>query len=318
MSAATARRGAGPGGSLLAILFCSLIAAISVHPGWSYLLFPELAALSSAVLNDPLGAWARRPGQLILLPTLTAVTGLWISLHGPAGGAGVLLAVLGARLLLLLFRSALAPALSAAALPVLLGIHSWAYPLQIGLGLLGLGALLQWRRRRLGPAPPQDTADGPPRPQLRGLLLWGLYLAAMLVLGELCGLPTLLLPPLIVISHEALVAPRPCSWRQRSWVVPLSCGCSAVIGVLAARLCGGHPGLATALSMVCGLALLRALRLQLPPVFAMGVLPLLLPSPGIRFVLEALIGATCLAGLVRLLPGPPPAAPQGIANRQGD
>lgn len=291
--------GTGPRGGLLALLFCTAIAAFSSLPGWSYLLFPELAALSSSVFEDPWGPWARRPWMLILLPTLAAVAGLWISLQSRAGGAAVLLAVLVAKLLLVLFRSPLVPALSAAVLPVLLGVRSWAYPVQIAIGLVSLTALLWWMRRgQVGPGAGALPAPGPP--PWRGMVVWSAYLGVLLLAGPLfsglhSGLTTLLLPPLIVISHEALVSPSHSSWRQRPWLLPPVCGAAALIGVLAARLFSLQPALATVLILLaCRLLLLR-LHLRLPPIYALGMLPLLLPRPGSAFVLAALIGSGSLA-----------------------
>ncbi|MFM7312999.1 MAG: hypothetical protein ACKO0M_07510, partial [Cyanobium sp.] len=130
------------GAPVLALLFCSVLAGLSARPGWSFLLFPELAAIATTVLEDPWGSWGRQPWALVLLPALAAVAGLWISLHVSSMVPAVLVAVLVARLLLLLFRSPLAPTISAAALPVILRIHSWSYPLQITLGLVAFTALL--------------------------------------------------------------------------------------------------------------------------------------------------------------------------------
>jgi hypothetical protein len=296
--------------SLLAIAFCSLVAALSARPGWSYLLFPELAALSTTVLQDPWGVWGRRPWQLVLLPALAGVAGLWISLHVSPTGVAVLLAVLAAKLLLLLVRSPLAPALSAAALPVILGLRSWAYPLQISLGLAAFTALLLLvRRARPQAAPP--LAPSPPGHQRSGMLRWLAYLLPLLLIERLSGLHTLLLPPLIVISHEGLIDPAHCPWRGRSgWLLPLAFGTAAAIGLLSAHWLGHAPALATALSMSLCLLLLRRLHLHLPPVYAMAVLPQLLDDPGPRVLVGVILGASLLALLEwRCDGGAPPSSP---------
>ena len=134
-------------GQLQALLFCTLVAAFSQIPGWGFLLFPELAALSSNVLRDPAGPWASRPWQLIALPVLTGCLGVLITRHIADPSVAVLLAVAAAKLVLWLARSPLVPAISAAALPVILQIHSWAYPAQIGIGLVALAGLLRlWQQ----------------------------------------------------------------------------------------------------------------------------------------------------------------------------
>ena len=288
----------------LAIGFCSGVAALSSHPGWSYLLFPELAALSTTVFQDPWGVWARRPWHLVLLPGLAAVAGLWISLHVHPVSLAVLLAVLAARLLLLVFRSPLVPALSAAALPVILELRSWAYPLQISFALAAFTGLLLLLRRRCPPPPPAPAAP-PGAPDWSGMGRWLAYLVVMLLAERLSGLHTLLLPPLIVISHEVLATPARSAWCRRGWLLPLSFTAAAAIGLAFARGFPQAPALATALGMAGSLLLLRRLRLHLPPVYAMAVLPQLLSQPGLRVLLGVLLGATALALQLRWRPGSP-------------
>ena len=298
-------------GQLQALLFCTLIAAFSQIPGWGFLLFPELAALSSNVLRDPSGPWASRPWQLIALPVLTGCLGVLITRHIADPGVAVLLAVAAAKLVLWLARSPLVPAISAAALPVILQIHSWAYPAQIGIGLVALAGLLRlWQQGR--GAPVECTAASSARPVdmvvMTGaggwspVLRWFALLALLLLIERSTGLRYLLVPPLIVMAHEALVTPSHCDWAGRGWILPLVCGGAALAGVLAARLLLPWPALAAAISLAVCLLLLDRFRLRLPPLLALGLLPLVLPAPDLRLVPAVMLGASLLV-LSRRLPG---------------
>jgi CBS-domain-containing membrane protein len=294
-------------GQLQALVFCTWIAAGSQLPGWGYLLFPELAALSSAVLRDPTGPWASRPWQLIVLPVVTGCLGVLLARQMADPALALLLAVAAARLVLQLARSPLLPALSAAALPVILQIHSWVYPAQIGLALAALAGLLrlspQERDVRLAP-----SAEG----TWASLLRWLAFLVLLLLIERCTGLHNVLVPPLIVMAHEALVSSARCAWAGRGWILPLACGGAALAGVLAAQWLPS-PALATALSLAVCLLLQERLRLRLPPLLALGLLPLVLPAPDLRLVPAVMLGALLLV-LSQRLPGsaartpPPPAA----------
>lgn len=279
---------------VLAVGTCSLIALLSTLPGWGYLLFPELGPLAVVVFARPMGAWAGQGWRLVAVPTAAAVIGLWISIHIPQHGLALLLAVATTQLVLSLLRSPLAPALSAAALPVVLGLRSWAYPLQIGLGLVLLAALLAVVRRRRSAMPP-GTESRSAAVCRRWLIPWFGYLLLMTVLVQASGWRVLLLPPLIVISHERFADPVRCPWLGRAWLLPLACGLSGAIGVASASLPAAHAGLAVAISMLLNLGLMRALNLWLPPLLAMGLLPLLMPHADWRYVAGVLIAATLLS-----------------------
>ena len=303
-----------------ALLFCVLIAACSQIPGWSFLLFPELAALSTTVLREPAGPWASRPGQLIVLPVVTGCCGVWITRSIADPGVAVLVAVAAAALVLRLARSALVPAISAAALPAILQIRSWAYPAQIGIGLVALVGVLRLLRRGRD----RSVADSPagliwsdvqpaktPLGRWSDLLRWFMLLVLLHLIARITGLRDLLVPPLIVMAYEALVAPSHCDWVGRAWILPLVCGVAALAGVLAAWLLP-WPALAAALSLTLCLVLLNRCRLRLPPLLALGLLPLVMPAPDLRLV-PAVMLAAVLVVLSRRLPGsaermPPPQA----------
>lgn len=281
---------------MLAVGYCSLLGGLSTQPGWGFLLFPELGPLAVTVLSRPYGRWASSPWRLVGVPTAAAMCGLWIRNHVAIESLALLLAVLATRLLLSLLRSSLAPALSAAALPVILGIHSWAYPVQIAIGLIGLSAVLAVLRRRQGEQGDQGSeveADGKAEPGWKRS--WWIYLALMVGLVQLTGWRALLLPPLIVISHERFSEPGHCPWLGRAWQLPLACGLAGGVGVLAAQLLKPHIALGMGVSLGLNLLLMQRLRMWLPPLLAAGLLPFLIPDADGRYILGITVSAAVLA-----------------------
>ncbi|MFM7314039.1 MAG: hypothetical protein ACKO0M_12880, partial [Cyanobium sp.] len=151
--------------------------------------------------------------------------------------------------------------------------------------------LLLLRRRPPDPLLPPE----PFCPHWSGMLRWFAFLVPLLLLQHLIGVHTLLLPPLIVISHELLVTPGHAPWRSRSWpLLPVAFGSSAAIGLVAAHGFPHAPGLGTAAAMFGSLLLLRRLDQPLPPVHAMAVLPQLLPQAGPAMVVGVLVGSVFL------------------------
>ena len=132
----------------LSLVYITLIAVFARAPGLSFLLFPELAALSHDVLARPWGKWARQPWRLIATPTLTAIAGTVITRSLPYHVLTVLLIVSISVIVIAILKSNIAPAISAGVLPLVLGTRSWLYPLSIFLGLVALAALSVWWRKR--------------------------------------------------------------------------------------------------------------------------------------------------------------------------
>jgi hypothetical protein len=122
---------------LAEVLVVSYMGAIGLAAhltGIYLLLFPELAVLSHDVMTRPQGKWASQPGRIVLTPTLTAAAGLFITRHTSYGTISISLIVLASLVIIKLLGSAIGPALSAGALPMVLDERSWMYPAAILLG----------------------------------------------------------------------------------------------------------------------------------------------------------------------------------------
>ncbi len=292
-------------GELLSTLYIGLIALLAQGSGLTYLLFPELGALSHDVFKRPDGLWARAPGLLVLTTVLTALSGTLITRHLAYGVPAVLLDVGCSALVIAVLRSPFAPALSAGLMPLVLGIDSWLYPVAIlfGTGILAVATLL-WRR--VGWTSPEPAAHDPDDDVVERAPLeygWIPYFVAFLilaiVLGERLGLRFVLFPPLTVIAFETFAHPTHCPWAHRPVALLVACTLTAAIGVVCVRLIGEGP-LAAMLSILAGAVLLRRLAVYVPPALAVGLLPFVIAQPDWRFPLAALLGTALQIGMFAL------------------
>jgi hypothetical protein len=267
------------------VLFIACIAEIAHVSGLSYVLFPELGALSHDTLKRPHGTWARAPLMLVLTPLLAGVVGTLVTRSMAFGLVSVLLVVGASILIIRLLRSPIAPALSAGLLPLVLGDASWWYPpsLLVGLGLLA-GVSQIWRRivpRSPDAVSTRDLADDRTE-KAPGDYGWApfflLFIAAMSLLAVATGLRFLLFPPLVVIAFEMFAHPSVCPWARRPLALSAACTTAAVAGVLLVGLLGVGP-LAAACSLAVGIGVLKALDLHAPPALAVGLLPLIVAKP---------------------------------------
>ena len=270
--------------------------------GWHYLFFPELAALSYDVLTRPWGKWANQPGRLIVTPVLAAAVGTVITRILPYGVLAIVLVVALCMLLLALLKSNIAPAISAGVLPLVLGIKSWLYPASIALSLVALvGILLPWQKRcrrtyqGIGEASATNLEDVlETRPSgNRCVPPFLLFLTVMAFCATASGLRLILFPPLIVIAYEMFAHPTTCPWAGKPLALPAACVLSSTVGWIAVTLFGSG-GIAAAGAMVFGVIALRFLKLHMPPALAVGLLPLVIHSPGIEYPVSVAIGTAAL------------------------
>lgn len=282
----------------MALLYIAVAARCN---GWHYLLFPGLAALAYDSLTRPFGKWANQPGRLIVTPAAGAAIGVSVTRLFPFGVLAILLIVISCSLLLWLLKSNIAPSIAAGVLPLFLGIKSWLYPASVTLSLVAfVMILLPWQRhcRRKYPEPDvptgnvDDVLESPPTGNA-----WILPFFAFLTMMALCatmgGLRLILFPPLIVIAYEMFAHPTTCPWAGKSLALPGVCVLNAIVGWGAVSLFGSG-AIAAACAMAFGIAALRLLRLRMPPALAVGLLPLVIDSPSIKFPISVAIGAGAL------------------------
>jgi hypothetical protein len=285
----------------VATLFVAGITETALITGLFCILFPEMGALAQDVFTRPGGTWSNAPFHLVLTPSIAASFGILVAQHSPYGYLSVLVAVGGAVAVLNLLRSPVTPAISAALLPVVFREHSWWYPLAVLLGAASLALLSAvWKRIpgvARGDLPAsrngrQESRSGY-RPDWAGLMALSVFLLLSVLFVKLTGSRLLLFPPLAVIAFEVFTRRKTCSWADRIVLVPVACFLTASGGLCACKL-WGVTVIGTAASMAWGLAVVRILRIHLPPAIAVALIPLLVTNPTIKFPLSVAAGTLLL------------------------
>lgn len=290
-------------GELTALAYIGSVSEAAILTGISYLLFPELAALSYDVFTRPAGTWARAPFLLVVTPLLTAVIGLLIEQHLGYGAGSVLLSILLALLVIKLLHSPIAPAIPAGLLPIVLEEKSWLYPAAIlfGTSLLVL-CLYIYKKVFSELIPPRkdpanlidDIVEQPPA-QYAWLPFFIVFLLADVYLAKLTGLRFIMFPPLIVIAFEMFAHSDVCPWAAKPVLLVIACVLTATVGVGAVMALGNHP-VSVMLSMTVAMLIIRSFRLHAPPAVAVGLLPFVIDQPDFRFPLAVFAGTLLLVG----------------------
>lgn len=288
-----------------ALVLIYIVAAARCH-GWHYFFFPGLAALSHDVLTRPWGKWAAQPLRLIVTPVLGAAVGTLITRVLPYGVLAVLLVVTSCLLLLALLQSNIAPALAAGVLPLYLEVKSWLYPASIALSLFVLVAILvvwqRYCRRKYGQQVPDANPDDVLETLPSGhtwLLPFFAFVAAMASCAAAWDLRLMLFPPLIVMAYEMFAHPTMCPWAGKPLALPVACLLTATTGWVAVRLFGSG-GVAAGCGLASGVIALWLLRLRMPPALAIGLLPLVIGPPSMKYPISVAIGAVTLTIMYQL------------------
>jgi hypothetical protein len=250
--------------------------AIAFALGTHAIIFPEGAAIAMGVWSLALPGWSRSRRHVAGLPPLCALLGVvLVRLELPLP----LAAILGAAIALLVLQacdSRLAPAMSAAVLPIVFDVDELSYPLAVLVICVVVAAAMPWLSRRRGPpAAPGDATGRYPW----GVVAGGLTAIAAWVLlgGELLALPVAALAPPLFVSALEWLGQRACTLRRglRRWALLVG---AALAGGLATELIA-TPWLAGAVAVLATLAHMWLLATPHPPALAIALIPQLLVAP---------------------------------------
>ena len=287
----------GPCRFVAAWLLIVLMVFAAGLAGEKELIFPEILALATGVWLVPRCPWKTGAWGIWLLPTAAACMGMALCRSALPAALALPLAFLSAALLLLAARSTLAPTISAAMLPLLLGATSWLYPLSVCVltAVVALGSCLFGSES----ASPSPTRRDELRFWLR--LLPVVTVAVWLALAS--GATFALAPPLVGLFSESA---RPQSRIRRESLRVLGLvACTASTGALCS-----FAALSLALPAWCaaGAATFAVFgwfwlfRMALPPAAALALLPLLLsPADLLWYPVQVSIGAGCFLGMAQLV-----------------
>ena len=292
-------------GDAIASAFIWLVAGLASITGYPYILFPELGALAHDVFLRPRGTWASAPGMLVVTPLLTAVLGTVVSQHFDYGVLSVITVVIGSVAVIRITESPIAPAISAALLPLSLGEESWDYPpsIIVGTTLLALATILySYTRRSIGKTNEKSRDDAiddvvETAPSTYGWVAW--YAAFVMIAAWLSGITGwrfILFPPLAVIGFEMFAHHDVCPWSGKPVRLIVTCFLTACAGTTARGLLGVDP-VAVLCAMIIGVVVVRLSKLHVPPAIAICLLPFIIKSIDYRFPLAVAVGTALLGGV---------------------
>ena len=282
----------------LVLIVVALMLVLAAALGTHAIIFPEGAALAMGIWVLRIPGWSASRWRVAVLPPLCALVGVLLARSDQPAWAAMLAATAVALLVLQACDSRLAPAVSAAVLPVVFDVRAWSYPVAVLVICAVVAAGMPWFGRR-GDAPLHRGAKD------SGRYPWSIVGAGAAVIaawvlagGEILALPAAVLaPPLFVSALEWLGHRDGCRPHVglRRWILLVGAalaGSAALALVPAAWLAG-------CLAVVVTLALMRATATAHPPALAIALIPQIL-QPSARDPLDYTLAIAAGAGALYL------------------
>jgi hypothetical protein len=261
--------------------------------GTSDIIFPEGAALAMGIWVLGLPGWTASRWRVLVLPPLCAAGG--VVLVG-ADLPRVIAAIVGVTSVLLLLAacdSRLAPALSAAVLPIVFGIDDWRYPAAV----LVICAVIStcWGLVHHPAATRLDDVLPKRYPWAVAAAAWLVIVAWIICAGWLLELSTVVLaPPLFVSALEWLGRGElAVADGLRRWALLVGAGFAGSGGAQLISV-----GWIAGIFAVCvTLGLMRLLATPHPPALAIALIPQILgSSEPLHYAASVAAGAAALYG----------------------
>ncbi len=256
----------------------ALASALGTHE----IIFPEGAALAMGIWVLGMAGWSASRWRVAVLPPAFALCGVLLLRPDWSLTATAILAVTLGLLAMQALGTRLAPALSAAVLPIVFDVHAWSYPLAVLAISLVVAAAM-----RPGTAPADRygwrVAGG----------IWLVVTAWIIAGGELLGLSSVALaPPLFVSALEWLGrGSLQLGDGLRRWIVIV---CAALAGSVAAEVVP-VTWVAGTLAVIVTLGVMALLARPVPPALAIALIPLILDDTDpLSFTLAIAAGTAAL------------------------
>jgi len=260
--------------------------ALASALGMDAIIFPEGAALVMGIWVVGVPGWSSSRWRVAVLPPAFAVAGVLLLRLELSQSAAAVIAVTAGLIALQALDTRLAPALSAAVLPIVFDVRAWSYPLAV----LAICLVVAAGMARLA----QPQGSGPGRyPWRVAAGAWLAITAWVLAGGELLALSSVVLaPPLFVSALD---------WLGRETLRPRD-GLRRLALLTGAALAGSGAVATVPVSWVSGtlavlatLALMRVLAMPHPPALAIALIPQILDSSApLSFTLAIAVGAGAL------------------------
>lgn len=249
------------------LLFVEAMLSVSFFIRNPEILFPEASALAIGCWVFKEERWSKNHRLICIMPTLSA--GLAIGL----GSLSISVAMRESAALVLVVlilhvsKCSIGPSISAAILPLVLGIHSWDYV--ISVFVLTFVIMLGASKYNVG----QVTLH-PIEKQTVRKVVYSVIIIALIALCYSLKLKIGIIPPLLVVAYE---------WFNKTDLSRLSTFRQTLLLTFAAlagaefhRLFPQLTTLAGLLSIMITILFMRLLKAKLPPALAISLLPLIL------------------------------------------
>lgn len=254
-------------------------------------ILPEMAALAIGCLIHKNPRWLAKPLHIFLLPSITAVGGFLINRMDLDLTAKLILAIAFVLLTLLVFKSALAPALATGLLPVITNATSVYFIVSILVLTFLLSVSLYVKRE----VPNMPMA--PKRQRYRDNIL---YLAFVSVWVLICAqngwMYIAAIPPVLVVGYESVHKEAYTFTMFYKQVICLFL--AAFIGIQTLHFFNNLL-LAALLDLVAVTIMLRLVAFKLTPAYAMAILPMVLHNASYQyFYWQVLVTAGIVLGVI--------------------
>ncbi len=271
---------------VLAMLFIAMVFAAKV------IIFPEIAALAvgSLVYNEE--RWVASRLFFWLLPSLSALLGVLINYTNFPLFIKELVALFLVLLLLQVFRSQVAPSISAAILPIVLGVHSWLFVLSVTVLTITVTGLHK-ATKSVSSNKSMGLRDR------KSLIEYCLIASLWIVVTYVLPFHLKVIPPLLVVFYEMIPKrdrPKKDFIGRGVFLIVV-----AILGVLVAGLFGQDLVLIGLVDVLLVALLAKRMALRLPPAFAIALLPIVFRGSGLMYIAVVMMTILFLFGLLQSL-----------------
>lgn len=260
------------------------------------IILPELAALSIGCFLYKKNTWTDKPMHLFLLPSATAFIGFFINKSELNMAAKIVLVLIAMFMLLHLIKSSLAPAIATGLLPIVTNCDSYIFLISIVFftGLLSLLTALFFK-----PESEKGVLQEEPKPVLSILI----FLAILIVWVIICSAADIMqlaaVPPIIVLGYESINKKMYSFTMLYKQVTALVL--AAFIGAQTIYYLDNFL-LVTVMNLIGVTIILHFLKMKMPPVYGMVMLPMILPgSSHVYFAVNVAVTSLALLGTIYLL-----------------
>lgn len=291
---------------ILCIIMSIAMVLVSELLGEKEILFPEIVALLTGAWAAKKQPWEVTRWQMVLLMAISSVVGVVLVRYVPFPLYGeVLIGYLFVGLCLSIFKSGLAPMISACILPVLMGTESWIYPISVTvmtLMIVGGQKVMEMTGLRQ-----KEEYHPVARPAAESTLYWisrAVLLLLIVIMPIYMSQIYFVAPPLIVVFTE-FSNPKSGLRKMpvRIWAMTAAAAfCGAFSRIILCQSLGLPLTAAAVMSVICVFVIFHVGGKPFPPAGALAFLALIIPENALLiYGVEAAIGGAIFLSAAMLV-----------------